>query len=494
MPSVQEAFEAAANGQEYGMTEWQEARSHHLTEYGAEQRNRDELVAKARKYREDCDDKNQEDITFNEGTWAQICADIEQSNIELKKRGTDYDRASAEVDRLGRLESGRVLTVGTDGDALMGEELTSFPENGIYNAQQPPMVRGGSMDQYMQLFPEAFKKDMGGQTVDMSAMSYRKAFHAYASAYHKNRVGPEVMNALVPFGDSGENYLYAPPQLLSLFLRSCDVMTFVRGLSTVITAPNVENTGIRKRTKKTSSFAWGCECKKPTADEPGFGLRTMQPHPYSMSSCLCRALLRRTTFNLEAFIADELARNASEEQENAFLNGDGVNKPLGVFTPSDDGVTLASDVETQSVGVLTADDLIYTWMKMPQCRRASNVTNTQSQTEGPVWIMHGDWLTQIMLLKSGDGQYIWRPYIRDGYPSQLLGRSVYESELAPNGTSSGDYVLALADMSDYYIVDGPRLGLERDDDIFTDQSCWVGRGYVDGAPIQEESFKRLKLQ
>ena len=321
---------------------------------------------------------------------------------------------------------------------------------------------------------------------------YRSAFRDYCNLQqapitsHPDKTFHNVMQY---GGIHGDQYMTAPMQFHSEFLKGCDQVSVLRQLANVIPMSTVGDLGIRKRTKKTASFAWGCACARPTADEPGIGLRSMSLSQASFASCVCRDLLRRTDgFNVEQFIADELARDAGDNLEQAYMLGDGVKKPLGIFTASDDGISTDRDVESGVVGGVLADDLIR--MKMSLC-----ITCRQGPSSSRLsWIFPTGMLTQIMLMTDGNGQYLWRPGLTQGHPDVILGHRVYETNVFTADISTGNYVGIFGDFNRYWILDGPSIGLERDLEIFDDQVCWVGRTYTDGMPIEEDCFARLIVQ
>jgi HK97 family phage major capsid protein len=104
-------------------------------------------------------------------------------------------------------------------------------------------------------------------------------------------------------------------------------------------------------------------------------------------------LLYDSDFNLENYIITEFGKALSNAEEDAFLNGDGKGKPVGIFDKTVGG---------QSVGTLSATlksdellDLVY-GLKRPYRKNAS-------------FIMNDATLAQIRKLKDNNGAYIWQP-------------------------------------------------------------------------------------
>jgi predicted phage gp36 major capsid-like protein len=172
-------------------------------------------------------------------------------------------------------------------------------------------------------------------------------------------------------------------------------------------------------------------------------------------------------------------------KEQAYLTGNGNQRPLGVFTASANGVPTSRDVSTDNTTTaITADGLI----------NAKYSLKGQYQASAS-WLFHRDAIKMIAKLKDGDGQYLWKGAIMDGEPDRLLGRPVMMSEFAPNTFTTGQYVGMFADFSHYWIVDSLQLQMQRLVELYAEsnQVGFIARYEGDGAPVLAEAFARVKL-
>ncbi len=82
-----------------------------------------------------------------------------------------------------------------------------------------------------------------------------------------------------------------------------------------------------------------------------------------------------------------------------------------------------------------------------------------------------------------------------GTPDTILGLPVDESEYAPNTFTTTLYVGALCNWSNYWIAELQGVEMQRLNELYagTSQIGFIGRMYVDGAPVLAESFVRVKL-
>jgi HK97 family phage major capsid protein len=110
--------------------------------------------------------------------------------------------------------------------------------------------------------------------------------------------------------------------------------------------------------------------------------------------------------------------------------------------------------------------------------------------------MHTDILRSIMLLKDNDGQYMWRPGLRDGEPDTILGMPVIESEFAPNTVGTNLYVIVLGDFKKYYKFaywKSVEIQLLVEKFAGKNQIGYLGHTLADGMPTLAEAFTRLKV-
>ena len=216
-----------------------------------------------------------------------------------------------------------------------------------------------------------------------------------------------------------------------------------------------------------------------------FGKRSMMPHPLAKRIKVSQTLLRVAAMPAEQIVLQRLAYKFAITQEKAYLTGNGVQKPLGVFTASTDGITTARDVSTDNAATaMTADGLI-------NAKYALKAAYWNNAT----WMFHRDGVKQIAKLKDGEGQYLWREGMRQGEPDMLLGRPVVTSENAPSTFTTGQYVGILGDFSHYWIIDSLAMNFQRLVELYaeTNQVGFIGRYEGDGMPVLAEAFVRVKL-
>jgi HK97 family phage major capsid protein len=292
--------------------------------------------------------------------------------------------------------------------------------------------------------------------------------------------------ALANDSDASGGFLHAAEQFVARLIKGLDNRVFVRQYATVLPVTGSDTLGVPTLTADPADPTWTTEIAAPSEDSTmAFGRRSLQPEQLSKLIKISMKLLRTSALPIENLVADRLAYKFAVAQENAFLNGDGDGEPLGIFTADANGINTDRDVSTgNSDTAVTADGLTEAKYALKAQYRGS-----------ARWIFHRDGVKKISKLKDGEGQYLWRPGITVGEPDILMGLPVDESEYVPTTWTTGLYVGALCNWSNYWIAELQGVELQRLVELYagTSQIGFIGRMYADGAPVLAASFVRVKL-
>jgi HK97 family phage major capsid protein len=181
---------------------------------------------------------------------------------------------------------------------------------------------------------------------------------------------------------------------------------------------------------------------------------------YAMPA-ISQNLLDDNVFNLENWLVEELSEAFGDAEGDAFINGDGVAKPRGLFTF--DTVSTADAtrehgkfqyVATGASGAFhtdKADALIKLVHSVkPQYRRNAR------------WLMGSEALEAIrkMRLTSTDA-YIWQPSMAEGQPSRLFGYPVFEDANVP-AIAANSLSIAFGDFARSYVITDRSTSMLRD--------------------------------
>lgn len=200
-------------------------------------------------------------------------------------------------------------------------------------------------------------------------------------------------------------------------------------------------------------------------------------------------LLDDASINMEAWLASKVAERFARDEANAFVVGNGVNKPRGFLTYGS-GTTLPGTIEQFPSGVNGAlaatpdggDVLINALYGLKQQYRA-NAT----------WFMNRASTRLVRKAKDSNGSYIWVPGIAAGQPASLLGYPVAAFEDMPD-PATNSLSIAVGDMREaYQIVD--RLGIRTLRDPYSAKPYveFYTTKRVGGDVVNFESIKLVKL-
>lgn len=314
---------------------------------------------------------------------------------------------------------------------------------------------------------------------------FARAQADYLAAFNRYLITGEPSAALQVTPDDAGGYL-VPMQTVAGFIKFVDDAVFIRKYATVIPLPMAKSLGIPTLENDPADADWTSELNIGSEDSTmDFGKRELSPNPLAKFIKLSNKLLRSSAMDVESLVRQRLAYKFGVAEEKGFLTGTGANQPLGVFTASNDGISTSRDVSTgnttTSIGL---DGLIRAKYSLKDQHRSS-----------ARWLFHRDGVSQIMRLKDGEGRYQWQPSVREGEPDMLLSIPVDTSEFAPNTFTTGLYVGLLANWSFYYIADALSMTFQRLVELYaaTNQTGIIGRREVDGMPVLEEAFARVKL-
>ena len=141
-------------------------------------------------------------------------------------------------------------------------------------------------------------------------------------------------------------------------------------------------------------------------------------------------------------------------EDQVFLTGSAVDRPEGILTNGDIGVT-SGPLNTLTTAY--SDTLIDGFYAIAQQYRGQSV-----------WIMRSVVEARIRKIKDSQNQYIWQPGIAAGAPGTILGRPVMSSEFMPADAINNN-VIVLGDLRGYWIFDRMDMEIQRLDERYAEQ-------------------------
>ena len=184
---------------------------------------------------------------------------------------------------------------------------------------------------------------------------------------------------------------------------------------------------------------------------------TIPLHELSALPKASQRLLDDSAFDIEAWLAARIGDKFARAEADAFVNGDGVDKPVGFMAHS----TVANDswswdnlgyVATGADGDFVSGDAIIDLVYALGAQYRANGT----------FVMNSKTAGAVRKLKDGDGRFLWSDGLAAGEPARLLGYPVLIAEDMPD-IGSDAFAIAFGDFNaGYTVAERPDLRVLRD--------------------------------
>lgn len=285
-----------------------------------------------------------------------------------------------------------------------------------------------------------------------------------------------ISNVLQEGNDQQGGYL-VPVEYDNRLIDVLNEENIMRSLATKITTSGEHKINIAA-TKPAA--AWIEEGGALTFSDATFDQIMMDAYKLHVAIKVTVELLYDAAFNLEGYIIDQFGKALANAEEDAFLNGDGKGKPMGVFDTTNGGQYNT----TTSTANISADDiinLVYT-LKRPYRKSAAFITNDKT-------------LASLRKLKDNNGAYLWQPALTAGEPDRLFGYAIHTSQFAPEA-AAGKPAMAFGDFSYYNIGDRGSRSMQELKELFAGNGMvgYVMKERVDGRLILPEAVQILKMK
>ena len=303
-----------------------------------------------------------------------------------------------------------------------------------------------------------------------AADSYKTAMLSALRSNFRN-----VSNVLQEGVDADGGYL-VPEEYDTRLIDGLKEENIIRKLGHTITTSGERKINIAA-TKPAA--AWIDEGEALTFSDATFSQINLDAHKLHVAVKVTEELIYDNAFQLENYIIEEFYKALANAEEDAFINGNGTGKPLGILAASggaEVGVTAASAT------AITADEvinLVYS-LKRPYRKNAVFILNDQT-------------IAALRKLKDGNGAYMWQAALVAGEPDKLLGYPVYTSAYMPT-IEAGAKTIIFGDLSYYNIGDRGSRSFAELRELFAGNGMvgFVAKERVDGKLVLPEAIKVLQ--
>ena len=283
-----------------------------------------------------------------------------------------------------------------------------------------------------------------------------------------------VSNVLQEGVDADGGYL-VPEELDRKLVEKLNEENIFRGFADIITTGGERKINIADGDPAAS---WIEEGGALVFSDAKFKQITLDAHKLHVAIKVTEELLYDNVFNLESYIVKKFAQALSNAEEDAFLNGNGEGKPVGIFDATDGG-TIAEVLNTASIKTDDLLNLIYD-LKRPYRKKARFIMNDKT-------------IGAIRKLKDNNGAYLWQPSVQAGEPDKILGYPVHTSAFCPQ-MEAGKPFIAFGDFSYYKIGDRGTRSFVKELFAGNGMVAFVAKERVDGKLTLPEAIQIMKVK
>ncbi len=252
-------------------------------------------------------------------------------------------------------------------------------------------------------------------------------------------------------GASGSVGGYAVPREID-----AEIERVLKGMSPIRAIANVVKTGTAgyRKLVTTGGVASGWASETGARGEtatPSFAEIAPPSGELFANPAASQAMLDDAAFDVESWLAREIASEFAAAEGAAFVNGNGTNRPKGFLTypvtAEADGVRAFGTLQyvaSGAAGAFASSGAADRLIDLVQAVKAP-------YRQGASFVMNSKTLAGIRKLKTSDGQFLWQPGLAGAAPATLLGYPVVEAEDMPD-IAADALAIAFGNFASGYVV------------------------------------------
>lgn len=283
-----------------------------------------------------------------------------------------------------------------------------------------------------------------------------------------------------------------PHQIDALIARQLTAISPIRAIAQVV---QTGSAGYRKLvTTGGTASGWVSETAgRPETDTPAFHEIAPPTGELYANPAASQSMLDDAGFDLESWLANEVAMEFARAEGAAFVAGSGIDQPEGFLTAGStteiDGLrafgTMQHLASGDAGGLGTDPDL--TLIDLVHALKPG-------YRQGASFVMNSATLAEIRKLKNADGAFLWQPGLVEGQPDRLLGYPVVEAEDMPD-IAAGEAPVAFGNFRAGYLI-AERSATQILRDPFTNKPFvhFYATKRIGGQVLDSNAIKLLKIE
>ncbi|MGL4240180.1 MAG: phage major capsid protein [Beijerinckiaceae bacterium] len=343
-----------------------------------------------------------------------------------------------------------------------------------------------------QIALKAQRPALGGgerEPADHSHREHKRAFHAYMRTGDASSLKLIEEKALSAGSGPDGGFLVPVPQEREL-LRRMALISPVRALATVREISGSQLKKAFSTTGPVSGWVNETAARPQTNSQILADLTFPAMELYAMPSAT-QTLLDDGAIDIDEWIASEIETVFAEKEGQAFIAGDGIDKPKGIlgYTTVANSSWTWGNVGYLATGVSGA---------FPAANPSDILIDLAYAVKAPyrqngTFIMSRSTQATVRKFKDGQGNYLWQPPVAAGSAATFMNFPIVESEDMPN-VGANSLSVAFGDFRrGYLVVDRMGIRVLRDPYTAKPYVLFYTTKRVGGGVQDFDAFKLLKF-
>jgi len=286
---------------------------------------------------------------------------------------------------------------------------------------------------------------------------------------------------------------YAVPREIDAKIeRTLTSISPIRAIANVV---KVGSSNYRKliTTGGTPSGWVGFEAARPETGTPTFTEIVPATGELYANPAASQQMLDDAMFDVEHWLASEIATEFGRAESMAFVKGNGTNQPLGFLSSPNatavDGTRAQGTLQflgTGAAGAFPGTNPADKLIDLVQSLRSP-------YRQGAVFVMNSAPAAAVRKFKTADGAFMFQPSLAAGQPSTLLGYPLIEAEDMPD-IAAGSLSIAFGNFkAGYIIAERAATSILRDPYTHKPYVHFYATKRVGGQVLNSEAIKLLKF-
>ena len=355
-----------------------------------------------------------------------------------------------------------------DGIAALEQELATLKariEEGVIAAQRPALEAAGV-------------KSAGGS--------------AFTERYIRKGIEAGVELKSVDNASTGAGGFAIPREIDEKIEKTLVAISPIRAIANVV---KVGSSNYRKLiTSGGTPSGWvGFEAARPETNTPTFSEIVPANGELYANPAASQHMLDDAMFDVEGWLANEIATEFARAEGMAFVKGNGTNQPLGFLSSPNattaDGTRPMGTLQfigTGAAGAFPASNPADKLIDLVQSLRSP-------YRQGAVFVMNSATAAAVRKFKTADGAFMFQPSLAAGQPASLLGYPLIEAEDMPD-IAAGSLSIAFGNFkAGYVIAERNATSILRDPYTHKPYVHFYATKRVGGQVVNSEAIKLLKF-